>query len=243
MASNKSDGNTHQQSVLNDPYLKFSYEHVYSRMLKLGEKLAAVEGPRVEIGSAGGFLKLLDPSVITSDIRTGPNLQVVLDAQSLPFNDSSISQLLAKDCLHHIPDVSLFFSEVERVLTKHGVLVCVEPYWGPLARLVYRYFHPEPFDADQVGWRISSSDPMDSNQALLYLLLRRDRDKFRSRFPNLEVIEIGPLIGPSYILSGGANHRSVLPTRLLKHIAAFENRTTFWRKSLALGYLVAFKRK
>lgn len=210
-------------------------------MIELSEDLCPPRGLEIEIGSTGGFLKDLKPRLLTTDVRVAPGIDLLLDAQKIPLRDGSVSTIYSKDCLHHIPDVRLFFREALRILEPGGVIVCFEPYWGTLARLVYQYIHPERFDSKTTSWTFESSRPMDSNQALLSLLLRRDRSVFQREFPQLEIVEWGPLVGPSYILSGGVDHRNLLPTRLLLQLSSLENRTWFWRRHLALGFLVAFR--
>ena len=148
-----------------------------------------------------------------------------------------------KDSLHHIPDIERFFDDAVRCLSPSGGIVCVEPYWGAIAQLIFRFFHPEPYSPSLSGWSFASSGHMDANQALLWKLLRRDRDLFVNKFPQLEIVEIGPLIGPSYILSGGATARPLLPVQVLFWLHDFEVSTNFWRRTLALGFLCVFRRR
>lgn len=241
--SRKNLGNSHQETVQHNRYLRFQYERIYEAMSLFADSIVSVSGQEVEVGSTGGFLKQVRPAVMTTDVRPAYGLDMVVDAQDLPLENQSVSVIFAKDCLHHIPDITRFFGEASRVLKPGGAIVCVEPYWGPLARAIYTHVHPERFDTDAKSWSFESSHPMESNQALLYLMLRRDRDVFNERFPQFEILESGPLIGPSYILSGGVDHRSLLPHRVLIGLARLENRTSFWRSPFALGFLVGFRLK
>ncbi len=201
-------------------------------------------GARIEIGSAGGFLRDFDPSILSTDVRPGPGVAVLATSERLPFRSGSVRTIFAKDCLHHIPDIEQLFEETRRVCVPGGGLVCYEPYWSPLARVVYRYLHPEDFDPKVESWAFTSDDPLTAaNQALPYLVLRRDREKFESMFPDLEIIEVSTLNGPSYLLSGGISSPKLLPGRALLSLQRLEGRSKWWRRWAALHILVVFRRR
>jgi SAM-dependent methyltransferase len=235
------DGFDHATRVQNDRYLQAAYEYVYEQMTAEVGYPQISERVAVEIGSAGGFLKRLVPWLITTDVRVAPEVMAIVDATRLPFADNSVHVFFLKDTLHHIPDVSAFLDDATRCLVQGGRIVCVEPYWGTLARFIYRYIHPEPFDQDTKNWTFTSSGPMASNQALLWMLLRRDRRQFEARHQNLVIYEHGPLLGPSYVFAGGARSFSLLPKRWLVRLLSLERRTTWWRKHFALAYLVVLE--
>ena len=119
----------------------------------------------------------------------------------------------------------------------------IEPYWSPAARAVYRWVHPEDFDIKAQSWRFTSDHPLAANQALLYLLLRRDRDRFDRQFGEFEVLELGPMVGLSYLLSGGVSRRGVLPASVLGRLGRLESNSTWWRRAAALSILVVFRRR
>lgn len=238
----KQDGRTHSSTIDSSRYFRHVYTDTYLRMISAEREFGGKQGRKLEIGSTGGFLKELVPDLVTTDVRPADGIDLLVDARKLPFDDASVAVIFAKDCLHHIPDITAFLDESLRVLTPGGVIVCVEPYWGPLARVVYRHFHPEKFDDKVDRWTFDSSNPMESNQALMYLLLRRDRKDFETRFPGFTIHELGPVIGPSYLLSGGVDKPFLLPQRLLVRVAGVEDRTRFWRGSLALGFLTVFRK-
>ncbi len=52
------------------------------------------------------------------------------NAEKLPFNDESFEFVLMDTALHMIPKYKLAISEIARVLTKGGVLVCTTPTIG-----------------------------------------------------------------------------------------------------------------
>lgn len=233
--------------VSTDPYLSSAYRAAYGAMLDaearhLRTTRGTHVGARLEIGSAGGFFHDLDPEIVCTDVRPGPDVELLATSEQLPFRTRSVQTIFAKDCLHHIPDIEAFFGEVGRVCAPGGGVVCYEPYWSPLARTVYRHLHPEDFDDSATSWSFPSDDPLEaSNQAIPYLLLRRDRDRFDTLFPEIEIIEVEPMNGPSYALSGGISSPGVLPKRALLGLQRLEGRSRWWRRWAAFHILIVFR--
>lgn len=218
------------------------YERMYRRMWEVASGYIPNVRVALELGSGGGFVREIVPEVRTSDVRPLQGLDLVLDAQALPLRDGSVDVLLALWALHHLPRVRSLFTELERVLTPGGVLVAVEPYWSPLARLAYQRFHPEDYDEHAPTWEFASTNPMSGNQALSYLLLERDREEFAAAFPGLEVIRLEAFDGPSYLLTGGLWKRALLPASWLARLADYEEAHSFWRSSAALHHLFVIRR-
>ncbi|MBU3689716.1 MAG: hypothetical protein B7C54_03015 [Acidimicrobiales bacterium mtb01] len=206
-------------------------------------EIPSTEFPRVvEIGAGAALIKKLGWPVITSDVEVNEFLDIVVDARRLPFGDSAVDALVLKDSLHHIPDVREFFEEADRVLRPGGRIVVFDPYWGPLARFVYRFLHREPFRPHAQEWRFEARSPHDSNQALGYILLRRDRQKFAKIFPNLEIREVGLHVGPSFLLGGGVHSRTPVSGRILKSLFYWEERQGAWMNPLRFAFLAVFEK-
>lgn len=56
----------------------------------------------------------------------------------------------------------------------------IEPYWSPCGKLFYKKFHPEPYNDKAKEWKFDSTGAWSgANQALSYLILKRDRKLFR----------------------------------------------------------------
>jgi SAM-dependent methyltransferase len=236
-------GEVQREILRTKPSLRRVYEQVYAKMLAAANEHVPGARVAIELGSGGGFLPELAPSIVASDIRYLSRLDLVFDAQRCPFRDESVDVVYGMHVIHHIPRVRLFFSELERVLRPGGALVAVEPYWSPMAKLMYKRFHPEDFDEHAATWEFESTDPMSSNQAMSYLLLERDRETFEREFPALEVIELGAFGGPSYLLTGGIWKQSLLPDALLARLWDYEDDTTFWRTTAALHHLFVLRRR
>jgi SAM-dependent methyltransferase len=236
-------GEVQRELLRTKPSLRRVYEQVYAKMLAAAREFVPGARVAVELGSGGGFLPELEPSIIGSDIRYLSGLQIVFDAQHAPFRAQSVDVVYGMHVIHHIPHIRRFFAELERVLRPGGALVAVEPYWSPVAKVMYKRFHPEPFDEQAATWEFESTGPMSSNQAMSYLLLERDRATFEREFPDLEIIELGAFGGPSYLLTGGIWKQRVLPDSVLARLWDFEDGTTFWRDAAALHHLFVLRRR
>jgi SAM-dependent methyltransferase len=236
-------GDIQRRILTTKPSLRRVYEQVYAKMLDATEAYVPGAAVRIELGSGGGFLPEVDPSIVASDIRPIPGLDLVFDAQAAPFRDASVDAVLAMHVIHHIPRIRLFFAELERVLRPGGALIAVEPYWSPMAKVMHKHMHPEPFDERTDRWEFESNGPMMSNQAMSYLLLERDRAMFEHEFPAFEVIELGAFSGPSYLLTGGIWKQKLLPDRALARMWDFEDSHTAWKRFLALHHLFVLRRR
>jgi SAM-dependent methyltransferase len=109
-------------------------------------------GPVLEIGSfqvAGqeGLADLrplfTDKPYTGLDARPGPGVDLVADAESLPYPDASVGTVLALSTFEHVPHFWKAFREVHRVLRSDGALVVACPF----------YFHIHDYPADY--WRFT----------------------------------------------------------------------------------------
>jgi SAM-dependent methyltransferase len=207
--------------VLNDDYLHALYEEAFTSII---ENLPVDIQTLVEIGAGDGISRNFLPQSILTDISYHPFLDAACRSDQMPFKSGSVDALVLKDTLHHLPDVELFLAEANRVLRIGGRIVIFEPYWGLLAKFVYRFLHQEQFDQNTDTWSFQSMSPWDSNQALSYLLLRRDRAQFEREYPFFEIREHKVLVGPSFLISGGVSRRTIVSGRLLKLLLKWEMR-------------------
>lgn len=188
------------------------------------EFIAAViprtSGSTLELGSGGGFLNEVVPNLIRSDVFWVPNLEVVLDGQSLPFKDGSLRAIVMVDVLHHISEPRRFFQEASRCVQPGGVVAAIEPWVSPWSRFIYRTFHHEAFDPEVECWEFLSTGPLSGgNGALPWVLFVRDRKQFELEFPEWSIELLEPMMPFRYLLSGGVSIRALQPTWM----------TGFWR--------------
>lgn len=228
--------------ILGDKYLSEMYRYLYGRLDDIVSGWNST-GAVIEIGCGPGISKHFVKGVITTDIDGSVRPDICLDANYLPFSDGSIGGIVMKDSLHHLPDVEKFLDEARRVLVDEGTIAIIDPYWGFLARFVYKYIHQEEYDASSPTWSFHSCSPWDSNQALSFLILRRDRDKLKQQWPNFRVQEHGPLLGPSFLLSGGISRRTSIPGSWLKKLFEWENRRGEWFHPFRFEYLYCLKKE
>ena len=216
-----------RERITNDEYLSAFYATAYQA---LADVIPDARSQRtVEIGSGLALAAASGHDWLHSDVSLQPNLNVVNIAQQLPFPAGSLDALVLKDTWHHIPDIEGFLGEAHRVLRQKGVVAIFDPYWGFTARFVYRFLHQERWDARTPTWTFSSSDPWDSNQALTYIMLRRDRSTFEHHWSeHFEIVEHRRLIGPSFLISGGVSRRTFVSGRLLSALLRWEERQGRW---------------
>lgn len=205
------------------PLLRVVYDDIYDRIASV-----CVRGRSLEIGGGIGQFKSRFPEVIATDIQSAPWLDVVTDAQSLPFPDNSISNIVMVDVLHHIEFPVLFLREAARVLRPGGRCIMVEPAitWG--SSLFYRLVHQEPvrMRADPLveGPPTADRDPYDSNQAIPTLLVSRERERLTKMIPTLSLIRTDWFSFIVYPLSGGFRPWTLLPTGIGSYLLAIEKK-------------------
>jgi len=202
----------HREIILSKPFLKRIYLDWYSVFKKEGPSLP--EGKMLEIGSGGGFIKEVLPTVFTSDIMPLGICDYTFSAEKMPFRDEELSAIFMINVFHHIPKPYLFLTEAQRTLKKGGKIIMIEPANSWLGRLIYKNFHHEPFD-EKGGWEIQSTGPLSgSNQALPYIYFERDYKKFQADFPDLSVKTITYHTPLMYVLSGGVSRKALVPNPL-----------------------------
>lgn len=183
-------------------------------------------GKTLELGSGIGNFKKFKPEIISSDIVKCEWLDKRVDAHRLPFSRHSLANIVMIDVLHHLGEPLKFFDEAERVLKPDGRVVIIEPFPSPVSIQIYRLFHPEPFifKEDVFTKKNDSKPPWDSNQAIPYLLFFKHRDKFEKYYKNkLKIVKIQKFSFILYPLSGGFEHRSLLPVTLFPLAKKIEN--------------------
>src|SRR4051812_12208266 len=72
----------HEKPFLNSIYLDW-----YRR---IASSLPEGDGPVLEVGSGGGFMREVVSQIITSDVMTLLGIDLVLEAHSLPFPDATL---------------------------------------------------------------------------------------------------------------------------------------------------------
>ena len=217
------------------PVLRAIYSDIYRRMLA-----QTVPGPILEIGGGSGNFKAFAPDTVSSDIMPASWLDLVCDAQRLPFAAGSFSNVVMVDVLHHIEFPVRALRSIADVLRPGGRLIMCEPAITPVSGVFYHHFHPEPVDmtADPLvdGVISPDKDPFDSNQAIPTLLTGRYREALSRAVPDLVLESTDRFSFFAYPLSGGFRPWSAIPASLVGPALQAE-----WAIRHILGPLAAFR--
>lgn len=217
------------------PVLRAIYRDFRDRMLA-----QCAPGSLLEIGGGAIDARFDRANTLVTDIQFAPWLDIVADAQQLPFCAGSFDNIVMMDVLHHLECPAAFFAEAARVLRPKGRVVMLEPAMTPLARVFYSRFHEEPVDflVDPLAIETPSQgrDPYDANQAVPWLIFGTHRRRFERMFPLLSVRSSTLLSLAAYPLSGGFKSWSLLPNFLLRPLISLEDRLL-----PVVGSLAAFR--
>jgi SAM-dependent methyltransferase len=205
------------------PVVKVVYRDFFRR-------LAAhrTAGATLEVGGGRTNAAHFLPNVISSDIQFSPLLDIVADAQALPFPNGALGNIVMVDVLHHIEYPLNFFREAARVLRPGGRIIMVEPAitWGSF--LFYRFLHQEPviMSADPLvaGSPQPDRDPYASNQAIPTLLATRDAKRLAAEIPGLRLTEVQWFSFAVYPLSGGFKRWSLVSPKIAEFGLRLERR-------------------
>lgn len=217
---------------------------IYVDFYQIFKKTKFPKGPIVEIGSGAGFIKEIIPSVITSDVIAGPEIDKVFFADKMHFKDKSISAFLMIDVLHHIKDSEKAFEEMLRCLKPEGKIVMIEPYNSLWGGFIYKHIHPEKkgFDS-KAGWKIKGQGRMsDSNPALPWIIFVRDKQIFQKKFPNLKIVRILPHTPLLYLISGGLTRWQFLPSSFYPFVVNLENKLSPLNKLIGMFVTIELKK-
>lgn len=231
-----------KQLIRSRPLLKHCYDDWYRR-LKADSQSVTTNGLFVELGSGGSLLNEVIPDLITSDVVEGVADQVI-DARQLPFEDQSVNALFLTHVFHHIPNIRAFLNEARRVLVPGGVISMIEVAHTPLAKFIFKKFHPEPYDDKTPHWEFNQNDSMmDSNQAMSWNVFFRDRQIFEQEFPDLVLGKSSYTPWLSYLLSGGVTKASPLPNFLAPCVELLEKPLKLLSPICALHWHLCIRKK
>jgi SAM-dependent methyltransferase len=192
--------------------------------VRIRDAVPAGPGRVLELGSGGGILRDFIPDLLTSDVLTLPELDVVATGEALPFDAASLKALVMTNVFHHVANARAMLCEAARVTRAGGRVVMIEPWNTPWSRFVYRHLHHEPFEPTVGDWSLApDGGPLSTaNGALPWIVFERDRARFDEAFPEWKVVSISPIMPISYVLSGGVSLRIQCPPVLYAFIRGVE---------------------
>ncbi len=231
----------HQKIIWEKYFLRKLYEEWYDVFTGVQSQLPV--GKMIELGSGGGFLKDIMPSVLCTDILELPSNDLTFSALEMPFGDNELSAIFMIDTFHHIPDSTLFLSEAKRVLKKNGMIVMIEPANSLWGRFIYQNFHHEPFDP-KGNWEIPNSGPLSgANGALPWIVFERDSEKLKSDFPGFQVEEITYHTPFMYLISGGVSFKQVFPNFFYPFFRTIDKLLPAISKQLSMFVTIKIRKK
>ncbi len=130
------------------PVLYYSIWHIFCPVLMVENgprKILKFVKSGVRIVDIGSGPERLGEEFINIDVYPFPEVDIVADAEALPFGDDSIDALVTESMLEHVPHPTVVAREMVRVLKRGGVLYASAPFIHP--------YHASPDDFNR--WTIS----------------------------------------------------------------------------------------
>jgi SAM-dependent methyltransferase len=237
----------HLQVVQSKAMLRQLFEGFYRECREMDLRyFNGCPGRRMEIGSGAGFMKNAYCDVMTSDTKDLPFVDAVLRAEHMPFPDQSLRAIYAINVFHHLPNPRAFFSELLRVLHTGGGVVFIEPYYGFLARRLFKNLHEaEGFDPEVPKWEQAADmgPAAGANQAQSYIVFKRDRVQFDLEFPELELVLDKPHTHLLYFISGGVNFRQLAPDSFAPLVKLAEQTLAPLNRWIAIQHTIVLRRR
>jgi SAM-dependent methyltransferase len=178
-------------------------------------------GPILEIGSyqVRGQEEIADLRALLPgkdytglDMRPGPGVDLVADAEALPHPDASVGTVIAMSALEHVPRFWRVFDEIYRVLRPDGAVLLACPF----------YFHIHSYPSDY--WRFTP-------EALKLLL---------EGYPHQLIGWHGPARRPANVwaLAFREQAEPITPARFAEYrrrLASYARQPLCWGKRLRYG--------
>ncbi len=200
-----------KERIQNKTFLRLFYRQVYNGYRDVISSCPK-NGLLLEIGSGAGFVKEVCPQIKTSDlVNYYDNLDYVMDATNMPFENNTVSGIFMMNVFHHIPNVEKFLSEAYRCLLPGGRLYLFDQHIGPFSFWIYKFLHNEKISATKSEWQFRSTGPLSgANGALAWMVFSRDKKKFSHLYPNFEIVRYKPCDPLKYWLIGGLKEWSLI---------------------------------
>jgi SAM-dependent methyltransferase len=182
----------------------------------------APSGPVIEVGSryAPGYRRLCDfrplfpgAQYIGCDIREGPGVDRIEDAEALTFRDGSATTVLCFETLEHLRHPERAVAQMRRVMREDGLLALSVPFTFRL------HGYPEDY------WRFTPAG--------VRVLL--------SDFDDAAIFALGPRLKPAFVFAVAARRRSVRFSQAKAEFRREVERA--FRRSRLRGHVSVFKER
>ena len=94
----------------------------------------------LDVGAQAGPYAVHFPNRIALDIRRGPGVQVIGDAQALGIGGAAFDVVLCTEVLEHLPEPQKAIDEFERVLKPGGTLLLTTRFVFPIHDAPHDYY-------------------------------------------------------------------------------------------------------
>ena len=238
----------HKKILENKKILKSCYSEFYEKILFYEKKFKTKTNDqiRIELGSGIGFIKKIDKNIITSDVVYNKFTDKIIDANNIPYKKNSIDSIFGIFCFHHFKNHLDFLKDIERKLKVGGLCILIEPYYGPLASIVYKNVHSSEYfnKSEKFGHKPKNKNSMyKANQALSYIYFVREREKISKMFPKLKIVHMSIFNNYlRYFFSGGLNFKKLLPDFLLFFVRCLEFILYPFIKLFGIHYIIVIKK-
>jgi hypothetical protein len=239
----------HKKNLDQKKMLKSCYSDFYIKILKEEKKFGKNtlnNSLRLELGSGVGFIKDFDQTIITSDVVSNQFTDKIIDGNQMPYGDNEINSIFGIFCFHHFKDPFNFLKDLEKKLTVGGLCILIEPYYGLLAKFLYKRIHESEYfnQEEDFNFKMKDKSAMEkANQALSYIYFIKNKEKFKENFPQLEIVHTS-IFGNylRFIFSGGLNFLKILPDFLIGLIKIVENILLPFKKIFGVHYLIVIRK-
>ena len=238
--------NVHFSNIIDKKMLLEVFNEFHALFIKYSNLFFTKDGASIEIGAGSYPMSIKCKEIISSDIVYSKNLNLVFDAQKMPFRNNSLRGIFFQNTFHHIENPNQFFLEANRVLKRGGGIIIIDPYYNFVSKVLYKLItKDELFDMECSDWHQKMYGPMKgANQALSYIVFERDKRKFMKKYPKLEIIHTFPLNNYlRYFSSGGVNFYQLLPDFLINFLKFIEKTLSPFTKFFAIHHLVVIRKK
>ena len=100
----------------------------------------ATRGRTLDVGAQAGPYAVHFPNRVALDLRRGPGVQLVGDAQLLGIGAATFDVVLCTEVLEHLPEPQKAIDEFERVLKPGGTLLLTTRFIFPIHDAPHDYF-------------------------------------------------------------------------------------------------------
>lgn len=238
----------HKKILGSKKMLKSCYSDFYSKIIQLEKKFKTKinKGIRLELGSGVGFIKDFDSKIITSDVVYNKFTDKTINANKIPFKNDKIDSIFGIFCFHHFKDPFNFLKDLQKKLKVGGLCILIEPYYSPLASIIYKKVHKsEYFNKNEpFRYKTKNKTAMESaNQALSYIYFVKHKKKFNKEFPKLKIVHTSIFNNYlRFLLSGGLNFQKLLPDFLIFFVKFLEIIMSPFKKIFGIHYIIVIKR-